>query len=259
MRNLYLLFKKEFKSYFSSPVAYVVIAMFMAVAGYLFYGLMAYFSTLSFNAQVDPAIAREANLLNITESVVRPLFGMISMIMLIMVPLLTMRLFAEEKKTGTIELLLTYPITDLEVVLGKFLACLAVLFTMLVLSAIFPIIVIVYGEPEIGPIITGYLGLVFLGASFAAFGIFASSLTENQIIAATVSFGVIFLFWMLGLAQPFAGPVLGSFMNYISITHHLEAFAKGVVDTEDIVYYTMFIVLFIFLTLRTLESKRWRG
>lgn len=259
MRNTFLVFRKELKSYFSSPVAYVVIAMFMMITGYLFYGLFAYFSTLSFQASVDPTIAKQENLLNVTEAVIRPLFGIISMIMLIMMPLLTMRLLAEEKKAGTFELLLSYPITDLEVLLGKFFACLGILAVMLGFSTVFPGLVMAFGEPEIGPIITGYLGLLLLGASFISFGIFASSLTENQIVAATISFGVLFLFWMLNMSASFVGPGLADFINYISITHHLEAFAKGVVDSEDIIYYLMLNFLFLFLTLRMLESKRWRG
>lgn len=259
MRNALLILNKELKSYFASPVAYVVIAIFMLITGYLFYGLFAYFSTLSFQSQVDPTLARQENLLNVTEAVIRPLFGIVSMIMLIMMPMLTMRLFAEEKKSGTIELLLTYPITDFEVLLGKFLACVAVLVVMLGLSFVFPALVMAFGEPEIGPIITGYIGLLLLGASFISFGIFASSLTENQIVAATISFGVLFLFWMLSMSAALVGPGLAGIINYISITHHIEAFAKGVVDTEDVLFYLMLNLLFLFLTLRMLESKRWRG
>lgn len=259
MRNTFHIFKKEIKAYFASPVAYVVLAMFMLITGYLFYGIFAYFSTLSFQSQVDPSIAKQENLLNVTEGVIRPLFGVISMIMLIMMPLLTMRLFAEEKKTGTMEMLLTYPVTDLEVLLGKFFACVGVLGVMLGLSVIYPALVLAYGDPEIGPILTGYIGLFLLGAAFISLGIFASSLTENQIIAATISFGVLFLFWMLNLSVPFAGPVMADLLNYISIISHLEALAKGVIDTEDMVYYVIITVLFLFLTLRMLESKRWRG
>ena len=259
MRNTVLILKKEVKGYFSSPVAYVVIAMFLLITGYLFYGLLAYFSTLSFQAQMDPTLARQKNLLNITEGVVRPLFGMISMIMLIMMPLLTMKLFSEEKKSGTIELLLTYPIKDVEVVLGKFFAAITVLLVMLAFSLVYPIIIMTYGEPEIGPIITGYIGIILLGSAFVALGIFASSTTENQIIAATVSFGMLFLFWMLGISEAFLGPGLASLVKYVSMTQHIEAFAKGVIDTEDLIYYGLFIYLFLFLTLRTLESKRWRG
>ncbi|HHL39707.1 MAG TPA: ABC transporter permease [Deltaproteobacteria bacterium] len=259
MRNIYLLFVKELRSYFSSPIAYVVIAMFLAITGYLFYGLFAYFSKLSFQAQIDPTLARQANLLNVTESVIRPLFGIISMIMLIMTPLITMRQFSEEKKSGTIELLLSYPVTDTQVLAGKFLSCLGVLGAMLLASLIFPALVMYFGEPETGPIITGYLGLFLLGASFIALGLFASSLTENQIIAATISFGVLFLFWMLSMSVPFVTPGIGRFLAYVSITQHVESFAKGVIDTEDVIYYAIFIFLFLFLTLRMLESKRWRG
>lgn len=259
MRNFYLIARKELHSYFSSPVAYVVITMFLVITGYFFYNLFASFSILSFQASTNPAIANQKNLLNITETVVRPLFGNISMIMLLMVPLLTMRLFSEEKKSGTIELLLTYPVTDMEVILGKFFACLTVFLLMLLLTATYPVLLFVFGEPEIGPVLTGYVGLVFMGAAFISLGIFTSSLTENQIIAATLSFGILFLFFMMGYPVSLMGPTLGNLMIYISLIGHLEGFAKGVIDTTDIIYYAVFITLFIFLTLRVLESKKWRG
>lgn len=259
MRNVYLVARKELQSYFSSPVAYVVITMFLVITGYFFYNQFTSFSVLSFQASTDPALAKQQNLLNITETVVRPLFGNISMIMLLMMPLLTMRLFAEEKRSGTIELLLTYPITDMEVIIGKFIACLVVFLLMLLMTATHPILLIVFGEPEIGPILTGYVGLFFMGAAFISLGIFTSSLTENQIIAATLSFGVLFLFFMMGYSVGMMGPFLGNLIMYISLIGHLESFAKGVIDTTDIIYYGVFITLFIFLTLRVLESKRWRG
>jgi len=259
MRNFYLIFKKEFKSYFSSPIAYVVITMFLILSGYFFYNTFALFSTISFNATIDPALAKQVGLLNITESVARPLFGNISVILLLMVPLLTMRLFSEEKKSGTIELLLTYPVTDMEVLLGKFLACMAVFTIMIALTVLYPILIIAFGQPEAGPIITGYIGLFFVGASFVSLGIFASSLTENQIIAATLSFGVLILFFMMGTSVSLMGPTIGNIMMHISLIGHLEGFAKGIVDTTDIIYYFLFIVLFNFLTLRVLESKKWRG
>lgn len=259
MRTFYLIAKKELDSYFASPVAYVVIVMFLVITGYFFYNQFAAFSTLSFNASADPSIAKQANLLNVTETVVRPMFGNISMIMLLMMPLLTMRLFSEEKKSGTIELLLTYPVTDMEVILGKYLACLSVFLLMLLLTVTYPILLFVFGEPELGPVLTGYIGLVFMGAAFISLGIFTSSLTENQIIAATLSFGVLFLFFMMGYSISMMGPLLGNLMMYISLMGHLESFAKGVIDTTDIIYYGAFSTLFIFLTLRVLESKKWRG
>ncbi|MBI5892842.1 MAG: ABC transporter permease subunit [Deltaproteobacteria bacterium] len=253
------MFKKELKSYFTSPIAYVVITIFLVISGYFFYNIIATFATISYQATINPMAAKQYGLLNVTEIVVRPLFGNISMIMLLMMPLLTMRLFSEEKKTGTIELLLTYPITDMQVLLGKFFACLAVYLLMLVLTALYPILIMIYGQPEVGPIITGYIGLFLLGASFISLGIFASSITENQIIAATVAFGALIFFWMLSFSVGLADPAIGKIISYISITEHLEAFAKGVIDTEDIIYYGIFIILFLFLTLRALESNKWRG
>ncbi|MBI5182275.1 MAG: ABC transporter permease subunit [Nitrospirae bacterium] len=259
MRNFYLIFKKELNSYFYSPIAYVVITIFLIITGYFFYTFFATFSAVSFNAQIDPAMARQYNLLNITESVVRPLFGNISIWMLFLMPLLTMRLFAEEKRSGTIELLLTYPVRDIEVVLGKFAACLGIFAIMLLFTFIYPVMIKIYGRPELGPIITGYIGLFLMGAAFISFGIFASSLTENQVVAAVLSFGVLLLFWIIGYSIGFVSPPLVSVLSYIALTQHLEGFAKGVIDSGDVIYYLNFIMLCLFLTLRALESKRWRG
>jgi ABC-2 type transport system permease protein len=259
IRNVVLVYGKELKAFFSSFIAYAVIAVFLAITGYLFYSLLATFSVLSFQAQANPMIARQYNLLNINESVVRPLFGNISMIMLLMMPLLTMKLLADEKKTGTMELLLTYPVRDSEVVLGKFLACLTVLLTLLVSTVPYPILLYAWGEPEVMPVMTGYLGLLLLGGAFIALGIFTSSLTENQIIAASLAVGILFFFWLMSYSAVFVSPGVGRVISYIAINEHLESLAKGVVDTEDIVYYLGFILVFLFLTLRVIESHRWRG
>jgi len=259
MRNIYLIAKKEFQAYFTSPVAYVVITIFLVITGYFFYNLFASFSTLSFQASTNPAIAKQPNLLNITETVIRPLFGNMGTIMLLMMPLLTMRLFSEEKKSGTIELLLTYPISDMEVIIGKLVACIAVFVLMLSATITCPLLVMVFGEPETGPIITGYLGLFLMGTAFISLGVFTSSITENQIVAASLSFGVLFLFSMMGYSVSFMGPTLGRIIMSISLIGHMESFAKGVIDTTDIMYYLIFSTLFVFLTLRVMESKKWRG
>lgn len=258
IRNIGLIYQRELKSYFSSLTAYVVIIMFLLITGYFFYTLLATFSIVSFQAQTDPMLAKQYQLLNINETVVRPLFGSISIIMLLMTPLLTMRLFAEEKKSGTIELLLTFPINDIDVTLGKYLACFSVLMTMLLLTATYPILLIVLGDPEIKPILTGYLGLVFMGAAFVALGIFASSLTENQIVSASISFGMLFFFWLISYSVQLVSAGLGKVLGYLSINTHIESLSKGVIDSEDIIYYLCFIVMFLFLTLRSLEANRWR-
>jgi ABC-2 type transport system permease protein len=157
------------------------------------------------------------------------------------------------------ELLLTYPVRDIEVVTGKFLACFTVFLAMIFSTFIYPALLVFLGEPELMPIITGYIGLILLGAAFIALGLFTSSLTENQIIAASLAFGILFVFWLMSYSVTLVSPALGQVISYIAITEHLESLAKGVVDTEDVIYYLIFVTLFLFLTLRSLESKRWRG
>lgn len=257
-RNIGLILGRELKSYFGSLTVYVVIVMFLLMTGYFFYNLLATFSVVSLQSRTDPMLARQYQLLNINETVIRPLFGTVSVILLMMTPLLTMRLLAEEKKSGTIELLLTFPVNDVDVVLGKYLACLTVLLAMILLTVTYPVLVVILGNPETVPIATGYLGLALLGAAAISLGIFTSSLTENQIVAASLSFGMLFLFWLISYSVPLAPPGLGQVLAYLSINDHIASMSKGVVDSEDIVYYLCFIVLFLFLTLRSLETKRWR-
>jgi len=258
IRNVGLILNRELKSYFSSLTVYVVILMFLLMTGYFFYNLLATFSIVSFQAQADPMLARQYQLLNINETVIRPLFGSISIILLMMMPLLTMRLLAEEKKTGTIELLLTFPVNDIDVVLGKFLACLVVLLAMISLTVTYPILIIFLGEPEVIPIVTGYLGLVLLGTAAISLGIFTSSLTENQIVSVSISFGMLFFFWLISYSAPLVSAGLGQVLSYLSINEHIASMSKGVLDSEDIIYYLCFIVLFLFFTLRSLETNRWR-
>ncbi|MEO5362314.1 MAG: ABC transporter permease [Magnetococcus sp. DMHC-8] len=259
LRCVGLVFRKELYTYFNSFIAYAVIAMFLVITGYFFYNLLSTFSVVSFQAQANPMMAKQYHLLNINETVVRPLFGTISIVMLLMTPLLTMRLLSEEWKSGAMELLLTYPLRDVEVVLGKFLACFSVFALMIIATVTFPVLLIFLGNPEIMPIVTGYLGLLMLGAAFISLGLFTSSLTENQIVAASVSLAILFCFWLLSYSLVFVSADLGQILSYLSITEHLESLAKGVVDSADLFYYANFTILFLFLTLRSLESKRWRG
>ncbi|MBI5185817.1 MAG: ABC transporter permease subunit [Nitrospinae bacterium] len=259
MRNFLLIFQKEIRSYFNSPIAYVVITMFLVLSGYYFYNVFASFSTVSFQALSDPMLQRQSGLLNITERVVRPFFGNLSTFLLIMLPMLTMRSFSEEKKSGTIELLLTYPITDAQVIMGKFAGCFGIFSIMLLLTIPCFGFVVAWGQPEIGVIVCGYIGVFLMGGAFISLGILISSLTENQIVAAVLSFGSLILFFMLGFAATKAGPGMRDLLNYISFIPHLYSFAKGVINTADIVYYLLFIFVCVFLNMRALESKRWRG
>ncbi|MGH7318970.1 MAG: ABC transporter permease subunit [Candidatus Rokuibacteriota bacterium] len=248
--------KKEMRLYFSSPIAYVILAIFALVSGWFFYNVFAFYALVSMQSAMNPMAARD---LSVSEGVLRPLFQNISVIMLLMMPILTMRLFAEEKKSGTIELLLTYPVRDGEVLFGKYLAALAVFTGMLVLTICYPILVAWTARLEWGPLATGYLGLLLQGAAFIAIGILISSLTENQIVAAVATFGTLLIFWVISWAADSAGVTFGRILSHLSLTEHFESFAKGVLDTKDVIYYLNLIILSLFLTLRSLESKRWRG
>ncbi len=249
-------FKKEMRLYFSSPIAYVVLAIFALVAGWFFYNVFAFYALISMQAAMNPMMARD---LSVTEGVLRPLFQNISVILLFLMPLLTMRLFAEEKKSGTIELLLTYPVRDGEVLMGKYLAALTVFAVMLVLTMVYPALVAWTARLEWGPLVTGYLGLLLEGAVFIGVGILISSLTENQIVAGVATFGVLLFLWVIAWAADSAGGALGRVLSHLSVTEHFDSFARGVINTKDVIYYLNLTILSLFLTLRSLESKRWRG
>jgi ABC-2 type transport system permease protein len=256
MRGFLAVFKRELYAFFASPVFYVVGTIFLAIAGYFFYTGVAYFSLISFQAAQNPFMGAQVNL---NDMVIKPLFDDISIILLLMVPLLTMRLLAEEKKTGTLELLLTYPLRDLAVLLGKFLATLLVLLILLSATLVYLLILSGFGEFEWGVVLSGYGGLILLCAAFVALGLFVSSLTQNQIIAAVLGFGALMMFWVVGWAGSLSGPAVGQVVKYLSIMEHLDSFTKGVLDTRDIAYYLTFCAFFIFATLRYLDSQKIRG
>lgn len=251
------LFKKEMLLYFSSPVAYAVITLFLLIIGYFFYLYFVSFTLISMQAAMNPGMARD---LNVTDGIMRPLFAnIVSIIVLFMMPMLTMRLFAEERKSGTIELLLTYPVRDGAVLIAKYLAAFALYGIMLALTLLYPAIVAYFARLEWGPLFAGYLGLLLMGGAFLAVGILASSLTENQIVAAFSTFVVLLIFWVIGWSADYAGGVTGRVLSHLSLVDHFDSFAKGVLDTRDVVYYIDFMVLALFLTLRSLEARRWKG
>jgi ABC-2 type transport system permease protein len=249
-------FKKEMRLYFGSPVAYVVFTFFLLIAGWFFSQIFLYYSEISMRSFMQPGMGQN---LNITENVMRPLFTNMSVVLLFFIPMLTMRLFAEEKKSGTMELLLTYPVRDGEVLAGKFLAAAGLYVVLLALTLLYPGLVAYFTRVEWGPILTGYLGLVLTGATFLAVGILVSSLTENQIVAGFGTFGVLLGLWIIGWGAEFSGGTLRAVLQYLSITEHMDGFSRGLIDTRDLVYYGSAIALALFLTLRSLESKRWRG
>jgi len=254
--KIWAIFKKEMRLYFTSPVAWVVLTIFLLIAGYFFYSIFAFFTQASIQSAMNPQMGRD---LNVTDSVMRPLFSNISVILLLLMPLVTMRLFAEERRAGTIELLLTYPVRDGAVLAGKYLAALGLYAIMIGLTLLYPAIVVYFARLEWGPVFTGYLGLLLMGATFIAVGVFASSLTENQIVAAITTFGALLIFWILGWSADYAGGTAGRVLQFLSILEHNDSFSKGVIDTKDVLYYLNFTVLALFLTLRSLEARRWKG
>ncbi len=254
--GVWAVFKKEMRLYFTSPVAYVVFTFFLLIVGYFFYSIFAFYNLTSIQAAMNPAFARD---LNVTDAIMRPLFSNTGIILLFVMPMLTMRLFAEEKRSGTIELLLTFPVRDGEVLLGKFAAALALFLMLLAFTALYPAIVGYFTPVEWGPLLSGYLGLVLLGGAFLAVGVLVSSLTENQIVAGFATFGILLGFWIIGWSADLAGGNWRGLFQYLSILEHLDNFGKGVIETKDVVYYLSLIALALFLTLRALESKRWRG
>ena len=250
------IFKKEMRLYFTSPIAWVILTIFLFIAGYFFYSIFAFFTLASMQSAMNPAMGRD---LNVTDSVLRPLFSNVSVILLLLMPLVTMRLFAEERRSGTIELLLTYPVRDGAVLIGKYLAGFALYAMMLACTLVYPALVAYFARVEWGPLATGYLGLLLMGATFLAVGIFASSLTENQIVASITTFGVLLIFWVIGWSSDYLGGAWGRVLSHLSLIEHFDSFAKGVLDTRDVLYYVDFTIVALFLTLRSLEARRWKG
>lgn len=260
MRKCLAIFRKEMRSYFVSPVAYVVLAVFLGLAGYFFYSQLATFIRASL-VYTQQAMAYRMSMpaMNVNEWVIRPFFYNVSIITIFLIPMITMRLVAEEKKSGTIELLLTSPVTDFQFTMGKFLAGFA-LYAVMVGTTVFHFFIMFgFGKPDIGPVITGYVGLLLSGAALLALGLLISSFTENQIVAAAVSFGIFLLLWIIGWAAEFAGPLLGGVLGYISIIGHFEDFSKGVIDTRDVIFYLSFALGGLMLTVKSIEARKWRG
>jgi ABC-2 type transport system permease protein len=250
MKALFTVFRKELRSYFSSPIAFVVLFVFLVISGIFFFLYLQSFA----EAQFDPRLQFVEEGVNLNEIVIRPFFGTISVVFLLLIPLMTMRLIADERRSFTAELLFTSPVRITSIIMGKYLASLLLFGIMIILSAVYILVLVKYGNPDLGPILSGYLGLFLMGASFLAVGIFASALTENQMIAAVISFGVLLVFWIMGATSSAGDSVFG----YLSIINHFENFAKGVIKLTDVTYYLSFTFLGLYLAYITLDSERWK-
>lgn len=257
MRNFWAIYKKEMRLYFCSPIAYVVTGIFLVIMGYLFYVHLIAFSAECVKARTYGRLETMYEALS-TNMITYAFFSSMSFIMLLLLPLLTMRLFAEEKRQGTFELLFTSPIGNLELVFGKFAACLTVFALMLLLTGAYQVLLALFGNPDIPPILTSYLGVLLLGAAFIAFGELVSTFTQNQVVAAALSFGGVMLFYVIGWLEHFMTGLPARIFKLLSLVNHLDDFIRGVVSTEHVVFYLSFIFLMLFVTGISLESIRWR-
>lgn len=255
MRNVLIIWRKEMRSYFVSPVAYLLLAMFAVIFGFFFWNILGYFVFTGMESQMRG----EMFPMNLNEQVIRPLLSNVGVIGLFFIPMITMRLFSEEKRSGTIELLVTSPIRDGEIILGKWLAALTLYGVLLLLTALNFIFLFKYGNPDWKPLAIGYLGLLLQAGALLAIGMFISTLTKNQIIAGAATFGVCLLLWVLEWVSGYETSTWASVLSYMSVVTHSGSFSKGLLDSKDTVYYLTLTFLGIFFTARSLESLRWRS
>ena len=256
MSNILAITQKELKGYFASPIAYVVIGFYALIFGFFFYSLVLYFDRQSMQMM---GLGGQGPSVNVNEQLIRPAFLNAMVVFLFVLPMITMRTYSEEKRSGTIELLLTSPLTDFQIIMGKFLGAMALYATMLAVTLIHIALLYWAGKPELIPIVTTYLGLLLLGGCFISVGLLISSLTKNQIVAVMVTFSVFLMLWVINWIASFVGPTAQQVLNYLSITDHLDDFTRGIIDTKHLVYYLSFIAFGLFLTARAVDTERWKG
>jgi gliding motility-associated transport system permease protein len=254
IRNIRAIAAKELRSYYSAPVAWVIFGLFAALFGAFFSVGLLSFVQASMSQFGGPQRAMNVNL-----EMIRPVLANTSVLILFIVPMITMRTYAEEKRSGTIELLLTSPLKDVEIVLGKFLGAMGMYLGLLAVTTVYVAILFLTGNPAFKPLIAGYLGLLLVGGSFISLGLFFSSLTNNQMVAGVASFVVFLVLWIIGWFSDNAGPFWSQILNYLSIIVPFDDFGKGVIDTKHIIRYLSFIVLGLFLATKSVDSDRWRG
>ena len=259
MQSFYAVYRKEMGHYFVSPIAYIFIGLFLFLSAYFFnYFLSAMIQQASMMAMQGMRFGAPPEV-DVPGQVMRAFFGLLSTLILFFTPILTMGVYAEERKRGTMELLMTSPVTETQIVLGKFLASLTLFALMLLPTASYLVFMCLRSDP-MPPwrmLLAGYAGVLLLGGSLLALGTFISSLTENQLIAAVLTFAAFLFVWVLDLGSNASGSV-GAVVQYLSVIRHYDDFTRGIIDTSALIYYFSFIVLFIFMTVRSIDSMRWR-
>ena len=254
VRNILTIAGKELRGYFGSPMAWVMMGLFAIIFGWFFNVYLRFFVEDAMRSQFGAPPPQ-----NVNERLIRPLLQNASVLVLFLLPMITMRTYSEEKRSGTIELLLTSPITDVEIILGKFFGAVGLFAGLLAVTMLYVAVLFGLGRPEFLPVLSGYLGLLLLGSCFLSVGLFISSTTKNQMVAGAATFVVALMFWIINWFSDSAGPTIGPILTYLSITQHFDDFAKGVIDTKHVMFYLSFIAFGLFLTLKSVDSERWRG
>ena len=255
MKNSWIIAKRDLGSFFNSPIFYVITTVFLIIYSYIFVNILSFFSMQSMQSGQFQQMGMA---LNINEMVIEPSFQNMAVVLLLIIPIVTMRSFAEEKKSKTFRLLLSSPVHLKEIIWGKFLACMIVITVMVLISSYSIGFLFMIGEPDIGPVLTGYLGILLTAGCYVSIGIFASSLTENQIVAAIITFGFSLFMWVIGWGAQTANSTTGQVLQYLSVIEHMDRFLKGMIETSDLAYFLSFIIFGLFLCYRTLDSNRWR-
>ena len=256
MRNAWTIAHRELTYYFASPIGYIVLAAFALMFGFFFYSAMAFFQQFAAQAAMNPGMAPP---MNVNQFIIQPTLGNLTIILLFVTPLVTMRLFAEEQRSGTIELLLTSPLKDYEIILGKWLGAMLLYACMLAVSMLNFVVLLFYTTPDWPALGVAYLGMLLVGGALLALGMFISTLTKNQIVAVAVTFCFFLLLWVLDWVNQYSSSTFGEICRYLAIPPHFEQFSKGVIELKDLVYYLSAIALGLFLSKRSLESIRWKA
>src|SRR5208337_4858330 len=257
MRNVLAVAGKELRAYFHSPIAYLVMTVYALICGYVFYSSTAFFMARTF--QMEAMGGMGAPPMSLNENIIRPILsGVLTVVLLFLIPLITMRLYAEEKRSGTIELLLTSPLTDMEIILGKYLGAMILFAILEALTFIYFTILFIYGNPNAKPLMANALGFLLYGGALMALGMWFSTFTKNQIIAGSVGLAAFLLLYLLDWVNAYSQSAVGQVMSYMALTTHFDNFSKGVIQLSDVVYYLSVIILGIFLTARSVEALKGR-
>ncbi len=255
MKNAWIICRRELNSYFASPIAWLLVTMYSLIFGFFFWNYLAHFAM----AALEMQMLGQAGPVNVNEEIIRPLIANASFLGIFFIPLISMRLFAEEKRNGTIELLATSPVRDGAIIVGKWAAATILYCWLLLYGFLSFTFLFVYGHPDWKPMAVGFLGLFLQGAALLAIGTFISTLTRNQIVAAAGTFAACLLLWVFSWVSSYNSATWAAVLSYLSIITHFESFGRGVLSSKDAVYYVSVIFVGLFFTARSMESLRWRS